>query len=53
MTSAKIVDEGIQFQNMRRTKYAANYLKFKGISMEVATRVLSRPSQRRIIERIV
>jgi len=45
--SAKVVDEGVHFQNTNRTKYAATYLRFKGISQEVAVRVLSQPLQRR------
>jgi hypothetical protein len=45
--TAKIVNQGILFQARIGTDYAAAYLSCKGISVEIAMRVLARPWQRR------
>lgn len=47
MVSAELVEKGIELQNVRGTDCAAEFLKTNGIGMEVAMRVLSRPSKRR------
>lgn len=47
LVSAELVEKGIELQFVRGTDYAAEYLKSNGIGMDVAMRVLSRPSKRR------
>lgn len=45
--SANIVELGISLQQDFGTRYAAKFLKDNWITLEVATRVLLRPHQRR------
>ena len=47
--SAELVEKGIELQHVRGTDCAAEYLKANGIGMDVAMRVLARPSKRRKI----
>lgn len=46
-SSADLVEQGVKLQDIRGTDCAAEYLKTNGIEMEVAMRVLARPSERR------
>jgi hypothetical protein len=45
--TASIVNQAILFQERIGTDYAAAFLSCKGINVEVAIRVLSRPKERR------
>ncbi len=45
--TARIVNQGIMFQERAGTDCAAAYLKNLGISLDVALRVLARPTDRR------
>ena len=45
--TAKIVNQAILFQERIGTDYAAAYLSCKGVSVDIAIRVLSRPWERR------
>ena len=45
--TAKIVNQAILFQERLGIDYAAAYLSCKGVSMDIAMRVLSRPWERR------
>lgn len=45
--TAKVVNQGILFQQRLGTDYAAAYLSCRGINVDVALRVLSRPWERR------
>lgn len=47
METAKIVNQGILFQERIGIDYAAAYLSCRGVSMDVAMRVLARPWERR------
>jgi hypothetical protein len=47
LVSAELVEKGIKLQHIRGTDCAADYLKANGIGIDVAIRVLSRPSKRR------
>lgn len=47
--TAAIVNQAILYQERIGTDYAAAYLSCRGVSMDVAMRVLSRPWQRRQI----
>jgi len=47
METAKIVNQGILFQERIGIDYAAAYLSCRGVSVDVALRVLSRPWERR------
>ena len=44
---AKIVSQGIMYQKKLGTNFAAAYMSNRGVSMDVAVRVLSRPHLRR------
>jgi hypothetical protein len=46
-SSAELVEKGIALQEVCGTSEAAKYLKSQWISMDVALRVLARPTQRR------
>ncbi|MBS1169816.1 MAG: hypothetical protein H6R01_734 [Burkholderiaceae bacterium] len=45
--TAKIVSQGIRYQQKLGTDFAASYMRTRGVKMDVALRVLSRPHQRR------
>ena len=45
--TATIVNQALMFQERIGTDYAAAYLSCKGVNVEVAIRVLSRPRERR------
>ena len=45
--TAKVVNQAILLQERIGTDYAAAYLSCKGVSMDIAIRVLSRPWERR------
>ncbi|MEA5098677.1 MAG: hypothetical protein VB032_09110 [Burkholderiaceae bacterium] len=45
--TARIVNQGLMFQERAGTDCAAAYLKNLGISLDVALRVLARPTERR------
>jgi hypothetical protein len=45
--TASIVNQALLFQERIGTDYAAAYLNCKGVNVEVAIRVLSRPRERR------
>ena len=47
IATAALVEEGIALQNQAGTKYAAVFLDYKGIPVDIALRVLLRPNQRR------
>ena len=47
METAKIVNQGILFQERIGIDYAAAYLSCRGVSLDVAMRVLARPWERR------
>ena len=47
LETAKIVNPGILFQERIGTDYAAYYMNCRGVSVDVALRVLSRPWERR------
>ncbi len=44
---AAIVERGIHFQNIFGTKFAAEYLNFHNVNVDVTVRVLTRPLERR------
>lgn len=46
--SAQLVEIGIVIQYLEGTKQAASYLCSRKVNLEVARRVLSQPSQRRL-----
>lgn len=48
-TSARFVEEGIKLQPVYGTRYAADFMKSRMISIDIALRVLLNPSQRRHI----
>lgn len=45
--TSTIVNQALMFQERIGTDYAAAYLSCKGVNVEVAIRVLSRPRERR------
>ncbi|MES2831169.1 MAG: hypothetical protein V4695_04165 [Pseudomonadota bacterium] len=45
--TAALVEEGIALQEQAGTKFAAVFLDYKGIPVEIALRVLLRPGERR------
>lgn len=47
VTTAALVEEGIALQRQAGTRFAAVFLDYKGIPMDVALRVLLRPNERR------
>jgi hypothetical protein len=47
LATAELVDMGISLQHVYGTDYAAGYLRFNRIGMDVAVRVLAHPSERR------
>lgn len=47
MTTAALVEQGIALQNQAGTKYAAVFLDYKGVPVDIALRVLLHPNQRR------
>lgn len=47
--TAALVEEGIALQRQAGTKFAAVFLDYKGIPVDVALRVLLRPNERRKI----
>lgn len=49
--TAALVEQGIALQNQAGTAYAAVFLDYKGVPVDIALRVLLRPSQRRTSER--
>jgi len=44
---AAVVDKGIQLQEVFGTKFAADYLSFHKVSIDVTVRVLTKPNERR------
>lgn len=48
-TTAALVEEGIALQEQAGTKFAAVFLDYKGVPVDVALRVLLRPAERRKI----
>lgn len=49
METAALVEQGIELQIQAGTKYAAVFLDYKGVPVDIALRVLLRPNQRRRI----
>ncbi|MBS1187200.1 MAG: hypothetical protein H6R04_1218 [Burkholderiaceae bacterium] len=47
LETAKIVSQGILYQKKLGTDFAAAYMSNRGVKMDVALRVLSRPHLRR------
>ena len=47
--TAALVEQSIALQNQAGTRYAAVFLDYKGVPVEVALRVLLRPQERRKI----
>lgn len=47
MATAALVEQGIALQNQAGTKYAAVFLDYKGVPVDIALRVLLHPNQRR------
>ncbi len=45
--TAALVEQSIALQEQAGTKYAAVFLDYKGVSVDIALRVLLRPSERR------
>ena len=45
--TAALVEQSIALQNQAGTRYAAVFLDYKGVPVEVALRVLLRPQERR------
>jgi len=47
IVTAQIVEEGIALQQQAGTKFAAVFLDYKGVSVDIALRVLLHPAERR------
>ncbi|GAC1406855.1 MAG: hypothetical protein NVSMB6_03700 [Burkholderiaceae bacterium] len=45
--TAALVEQSISLQEQAGTKYAAVFLDYKGVSVDIALRVLLRPNERR------
>ncbi len=46
-TKAEIVNQGISYQSVYGTSFAAAFMRTQGINIEIAKRVLSQPQARR------
>ena len=49
LVTAALVEQGIALQEQAGTSYAAVFLDYKGVPVDIALRVLLRPNQRRQI----